>query len=240
MTNYTQWKSLVDLHEYSAIPDSAIHHWPMDEGSETTVTDNIGNQNGTIEGNGDSWISNDWWGGFAVDCDDIDRISSPWRPSGDFMSSDFAYIFTVDNVVTEVNARVAGLGGEMLIQQGFDGPSDTFGFVLRDGSNDLVVYTDTAIGESGGGDRYRIVWNKISNDANNWQVWLNASEDDVNVSRNDSGFDPDDLSDDFGLVNHTDRGDGSHPDMDIDNIIVTDDSLSQSEIQDDYNNQPWS
>ena len=30
MTNYTQWKSLVDLHEYSAIPDSVMQDWTND------------------------------------------------------------------------------------------------------------------------------------------------------------------------------------------------------------------
>ena len=44
MTNYTQWKSLVDLHEYSAIPDSeGTHQWDYVEGSGTLVEDQIGN-----------------------------------------------------------------------------------------------------------------------------------------------------------------------------------------------------
>ena len=44
MTNYTQWKSLVDLHEYSAIPDSIVenfaHFYILD--NEDTLTDAIG------------------------------------------------------------------------------------------------------------------------------------------------------------------------------------------------------
>ena len=51
MTNYTQWKSLVDLHEYSAIPDSAVTHIDLqqedlnDQDNISTLTDFSGNGN---------------------------------------------------------------------------------------------------------------------------------------------------------------------------------------------------
>ena len=41
MTNYTQWKSLVDLHEYSAIPDSVVSR-PEDDDSATGVSNSRG------------------------------------------------------------------------------------------------------------------------------------------------------------------------------------------------------
>ena len=51
MTNYTQWKSLVDLHEYSAIPDSGIARYNFEDDSDTTTAiDSWNGNNGTING----------------------------------------------------------------------------------------------------------------------------------------------------------------------------------------------
>ena len=56
MTNYTQWKSLVDLHEYSAIPDSeGDHQYNATAGTGTTLEDVIGSLDGDIQGA--SWQS---------------------------------------------------------------------------------------------------------------------------------------------------------------------------------------
>lgn len=51
---------------FTAIPDSAVHRWPMDEGSGTTVADAIGNADITL--NGAEWDSatSTWIGGRAT------------------------------------------------------------------------------------------------------------------------------------------------------------------------------
>jgi len=55
MTNYTQWKSLVDLQEYSAIPDNGDHQFRIVEGSGSTLNDELTSETATISG--PSWQS---------------------------------------------------------------------------------------------------------------------------------------------------------------------------------------
>lgn len=55
----------------SAIPDSAIHHYPTDEGSGTTLTDNVAAADGTI--NGATWDDNEGGrGGWVLAYDGVD------------------------------------------------------------------------------------------------------------------------------------------------------------------------
>ena len=53
MTNYTQWKSLVDLHEYSAIPDSGMDHfyYSQEIGSIDPWPDEVGDLDAASDSN---------------------------------------------------------------------------------------------------------------------------------------------------------------------------------------------
>lgn len=48
----------------SAIPETAIHHWRMDERHDDTVVDHIGGADGTVHGPLET-VSGDWRGGYA-------------------------------------------------------------------------------------------------------------------------------------------------------------------------------
>lgn len=74
MTNYTQWKSLVDLHEYSAIPDSgADHQWNYTAGSGTLVSDTIGSLDADFTGL--DWVSGSGAGNVYGELDGVDDIA---------------------------------------------------------------------------------------------------------------------------------------------------------------------
>ena len=67
------WRSLIDGSEVSAIPDSAENRWPWDEGSDDTVADVIGDNNGTVVGA--DWIDvADLVGGFGLEFGGEDRV----------------------------------------------------------------------------------------------------------------------------------------------------------------------
>lgn len=58
-----------------AIPDSVDHHWPTDEGSGSTLTDNKGTVDGTI--NGETWVSDsNAVGDFVLDSDGTDDYTN--------------------------------------------------------------------------------------------------------------------------------------------------------------------
>ena len=58
--------------EVGAIPDNVTNHWPMNEGSGSSVADNIGDE--TVSLNGASWLSDSKYeGGFATTYQDGDH-----------------------------------------------------------------------------------------------------------------------------------------------------------------------
>jgi len=72
MTNYTQWKSLVDLQEYSAIPDTLDDHWLIDSGSGTTLSNGISDRDIDLP-NGVSWQDISDFNGWAIRLDGNDQ-----------------------------------------------------------------------------------------------------------------------------------------------------------------------
>lgn len=74
-----------------AIPDSVVNQWPHDEGSGTTLTDNVGSVDGTI--NGATWESlGDAVGGFYLDYDGVDDFTNLGNDPVNFVySGDFTF-----------------------------------------------------------------------------------------------------------------------------------------------------
>lgn len=69
MVDFTTWRSLID--GAGAIPDSVINHWPADEGSGQTLTDNVGSND--ISLSFDRWVTDsEFEGGVAPDFNDAD------------------------------------------------------------------------------------------------------------------------------------------------------------------------
>jgi len=62
-----EWYS-VDRNQLGAIPDSAVAHWPHDEGSGSTIADTIGDVDATLGSNA-TWQSGFGRGGFYVEYD---------------------------------------------------------------------------------------------------------------------------------------------------------------------------
>ena len=243
------WRSLIDGSEVGGIPDAAIHQWRFDEGAGETVSDSVGSEDGTISGA--DWTSNDWEGGWALDGDGTgDYVST--GELGDFgenLHTDFALIATVET--NDDSGTIMGVfhdpgdastnAMEFGFDIEFDGDAGKIALRLRDDDGDpYTIQTDSRFDDGG---RYRVVANKVANSGSDGiEIWINGEKVETTVE-SDGGFDDptSNFTVDMGILARNNDGTfDRHLDGIIDNVIITDDSLSESEIKGDYNNQPWS
>lgn len=234
MTTYTQWKSLVDETEYNAIPDSAISHWPMASGSGSTITDEVGTAD--LSANADfAWddTTSSWDSGWATDYDGVD---------------DGAQASASDMPDT-------GDAGTMLLTfraRDFDNNSSSHVFYHRsDGSSDDRLYLrfessgEYRVGLAASAPTHSYSFNTDTNyrvalrwDTGDYDVFFNGSNDasgtySETVTSNASSFN-------LGIRDNPSDPDPNPYDGYLDNGILTDEPLSNSEISNDYDQQPWS
>ena len=227
------------------IPDSALFGWPFDEGSSTSVADEIGNEDGTV--NGATWVTGDYEGGAALDGDGTDdRIeTTKW---GDFGSSkflnDWSIAFTVDNMTGAGNiggtiADNTSNGHYMFFSVG-GRTVDVPEFRLRDeNSTRAEVSGSTAINDGG---KYRVFMGKSGNNPEDFDIYVNNSQESVTVEVDDGT-----LSSmiDFQnavafLSSNSGGGFGNFADATLDYPIVYESAPTSGLVSDDYNLQPWS
>jgi hypothetical protein len=235
------WFKAVD--QGSAIPDSAIHQWKLDEGSGSTGADSIGTADGTV--NGPTWVSGTYKGGYALSGDGTDDIFDVGSLGtfGSSMGSDFSLILTVES--SSFGNRIMELryGGNNNARWDLHAESDgSLGFILTDdGDNMLDVETSNSFDD---GSKHRVVYNKTANSASGLEIWVDGTNENVNVGSDQnygSGALPDfDKAVQFFATHGWDDSTFNHFQGTLDNIILCDDSLTSTEIQNDYDRQPWS
>ena len=232
---------LRNVSEIGVIPDSAIHHWQYDEGSGTTVTDSIGDADGTI--NGPAWTSGTWTGGWALDGDGTDDYvdHTTLDSFGSSMGSDFAIAFSVQTTDTIGDSTVFGTYNDNNTTALVFGNSTTEqNFFIRDDNEDnLNLSFDTSPIEDG--SPHRVVVNKTGTAGTEYEIWFDGSEQSVTVVQ-DNG--PSSFSDfQYALTYFGRNVRGSidkHLNGVVDNPLVFNSSLSSQQISNDYDRQPWS
>jgi hypothetical protein len=116
---------------------------------------------------------------------------------------------------------------------------DGFGALIRDGNNDDgEIQSNTVITD---GTPHRCVFNKKTNTVSNWELWIDGNNDSITIHRNAwSGANMEDSTDPLPLLASYRTGslDGRLSGI-VDDIIVFDDALLTSQIQTDYDRQPW-
>lgn len=230
----------------SAIPDSAIHHWPMDEGGGSTISDGVGSINGTLEGS--SWVSGSWWEGHALDGDGVDdRVdlsSNLMGPS--FLSGEFTILATIETTTTSESAFMANVNDDADQWQQYGINRNTEGgidWVWRDDSRDeFRVYTENSYND---GTPHRIAWrNPTTNPSHNdVEIFVDASSQDLSTEDTGSVSNHTEWNTVWPLFARVGNENGGYDNFYngiLDNIIICDESLTESEIQHDYNRQPWS
>ena len=222
MTNYTQWKSLVDLHEYSAIPD-AQHEYRLAEGNGTTSEDEVEDNDLTLEG-GVDWVEDgDSEGGFHLDFRNTrDVARSDTQADAIEETGEFTVALTV--ICDDLDDN-----GQFFEQ--LDG--DTFGFSIghrdgeisaRDWNNDELSFDATE------GQRLRV---QVTYNDGLTGLFVNETEGTGNAQVTNS----DSANDEFVV------GGGHDADNDtetqVDNLVIYPTELDSDELSQDYDEQPW-
>ena len=258
MSNFTTWRSLVDGEEILAIPDSAIFHWPFAEGSGSTLSEELDGQDGAI--NGPTWTSGSWWDDYALSGDGTDDYVETTTWGGfweDYANDEFTVLFTfetTDDFASLIGGRADGGNNNqrfMLntgdVGEGSAPVSGKLNFQWAgdesSGADYSVVHTEEDVTD---GTRYRAAL-VVDNDSG--RVNADAVSFALNGSFVEDVTEQDEANEEFEDIMgnpilffaHSDEGgdDAAHIDAEIDNIIVTNEGLSESEIQDDYDAQPW-
>ena len=230
------------------IPDSAVLHYPMIDRSNNTIIETLEGADGTAQGTTN--VSNNWHEGYAEDGDgNEDYIElTNWSvvDFGSSLTSNWSILITTET----------SNGNDVWIMGNDSGPDDmlfrlTIGhknagegelsYDMRDeNGNILEVSTNNRFDD---GDKHRIVWNKTGNNADDLEIWVDGSKQDVSIHEDEDFSTVSNFNDFVALMSrNTDTGiadDGRNFEGVLDNLIVCNDSLDSSEISDDYQDQPW-
>jgi hypothetical protein len=231
--------------EVTDIPSSAIYHYPISEGSGSAIFEKIQGDNGTI--NGLNWVSNGWYGNFALD--GVGSYNSTELTTLDkffeALDSDCSILFTIQTTDSEsdIMSNEVNPGGNSffhLATRGFGQTSDgTLSVSLFDDSGDgLVLDSNSRIDD---GTKKRLVINKTGNTASDIEIYINGNKDGTVIDIDQSFSNTSTVS--KPVYTHArNSGNGINKNINaiLDNLIFTNSSLTSSEIQGDYDNQPWS
>jgi len=212
------------------IPDSAVYRWQFSAGSGSTASDSIGNNDGTI--NGATWVSGTWQGGNTLDFDGINDYISLSKVSEVGVNQQFTIAATVELDTTSNQTDIwsqtdTSSGGNRVALKENGGK-----FVLTsfDGST-RVVNRETSTFSTG--VKYRVVG--VFDGTNNvGEIYVNSVKED-NADAGAAGL---------SNIDHHEIGRDSQNaiyfDGRIDDVIIYSSLLTTSEIERDYNAQPWS
>ena len=213
------------------ISGSSVLRWKIDEGSGTTLADSIGSTDGSFY-SGPTWESNsNFVGGQILRMDDNDNPISASDNNDISVGSDFSVALTVD--VTSFIPETAGAWNWANGNQGFsimyDGEVENWCANYYDGSK---VAQNPAISTPSVPFTARlcVTWDSSNS---NLELYQNANASDKNEDTfGDNGSDE-------MVVGNAISGYYELP-AGIDNFIVWEKELTSSEVQIDYDNQPWS
>lgn len=217
---------------------SPIHWWPITEGSGTTLMDERGTDNGTI--NGLTWVSDSWIGSYALEGTGTGGYVNTGTVD---VSGQFAVCWTMVHQFTggSVGTRQDPISG------GWDAVNNIVPWqvIFRADTNEL--YADSWDGTNvtapsvsmpvsnlpGPGVKHRVV---LQYNGTDWQFWVNGTL----AASNAGGY--------GAVAGNTSRylfaiDDNGTPnnffDGQIDDVVIYNRSLTTQEVTDDYARQPW-
>jgi len=225
------WRSLIDGSEVSAIPDTRLSQYQMDEGSETLLNNLVdGQPNATIDGA--DWVENsNRVGGFWLDFDGDDDgvvVDSLF----DFVNSDSQYSFAITvDTSNETDGVIwgAGIDGDYGISTGFDSGDLVARLFADGGSTDIEQGAN--ISDEPNLVRFGVEVDPIND---NLDIYINGE------LKNDASGDPGTGASDFNSLGFRASDNDNHVDVLLDNPTWDDGLIGQSGYQDDYDAQPWS
>jgi len=226
----------------SGIPDSAVLHYPLGERSGSTVTEELVGEDGTV--NGTSNISGEWYDGYAEDGDGSnDYIETTTWSAVNFGANldDAGIIFTIETTTSDRQTLI-GSWNDVEEQFFIDINSPNVGearLFIKDQNGDLNLI------DFGGslidGNKKRIALRFPTNNANDYRVWVNGTEQSPAIETNETPGNFGNFT--YAVTFHANNEQGSpnkHFGGVVDSVIPCLAGPSPSEVSSDYNNQPWS
>lgn len=226
-----------------SIPDSVVYRYPFGERTDSTLTESEQGADGTA--NGLSNVSGDWIDGFAESGDGTgDYGSLPIQSFGSTMDGEFYLTFTVESTDTGAGRLMGTFEGSssmsLQIPQegdfftssgewgvGMQGDSDAFSQLLFPAQND--------------GSKHRIVLNLNNSDVSGWEVYVDSSTISTTVDQDNTPHPIVDFTQEFFTHCFNNQGsDSNHVTATIDEPMFGSGNLTSSEVQNDYDRQPWS
>jgi len=228
----------------NAIPDSAIHRWKFDTLGDGTAEDSVGTADGTV--NGVSPVVGNWVGGEAGDGDgtnDFITSSAATKTFGSEISTGASVAFTVQ--------RASAPSSNEFLMGSFDSSgSSAYPFffttqsalewtVTDDNGNFQSVNADwTPLFD---GNPHRVVIRQSGLGGSNVDIFYDGSSQSTTVRNDDIATSVSDLAYEwYNFARNNNGSAGGFSDVILDDVILFDAELSNSEITDDYNRQPWS
>lgn len=225
----------------TSIPDSAIYHYPFAERTDTTLVENIQNADGTA--NGISNVSGDWVDGYAESGDGVDDHGLlPVNQFGSEMGGPHSILFSFDSTDDGrlMGGRLIDGGMTLYVVIGdYTGETGVIGWQYRDDTDSgrPDIYTDARFDD---GNKHRVALVQRGTDESTMEIWVDGVEEPTTVRGTGSVTSVTDFT--YSLSTHGWNNEGSISDnieAAIDNPIFCQTDLSQSEIESDYQSQPW-
>lgn len=223
------------------IPASAIHHWKLGEGSGDDLVDDIGSRDATR--NGPTWVSGDWVGDWALDGDgSTDYIDH--TDLGDWFSDHAASHAVLLTIETTETSEVNIYGSRNDVEEDWircainRTTSGDIWLQIRNnnGNNWEIDAGDVNLND---GEPHRVVFNIIDITNGDGEVWVDGTDvtDSVDSGINDTfaSFENPFLT----LAWYDQTAPADHSDAIVDDIMICDSDVSEAEIADDYQRQPW-
>lgn len=223
-------------------PDDVLFHFPMAEGEGRGTADPVDGHGGELVDDVMWDSSEDWFGGYALTGNGVSTyvLASHMKDLGERLDKNFSIAFTAypESDAMDVIGQVKAGGNGPGIRINFTG-TQRFAMQIRDESaNTLSISSDDALNYP---KLYRVIITKSGNTANDLTIYINS------VDR--SGGTTDEGLGNVGpfeapmplLARWQPLGELSQPwEGKIDNLIIYDKALTQEEIEEDYQLQPWS
>jgi hypothetical protein len=223
--------------------------YPIDAGSGSTIEDVESTNDGAI--NGPDWVNNTkWTGDYALESSASgDHVATTtWENFGSQVDTAFSIAFTVQTTATgymmgcfdNTNNDPVGFAVRTGIRQS-SGDVNLSLTMDSDGTGGVQeVYTSTGLIDDGNPHRVVVQRESDTNDASALAIYVDGSNQSLTTNTNGSL-----VTADFRIpvYTHARNLEGSvdgELSATLDNIQVRTDSLTTSEISDDYDNQPWS
>jgi hypothetical protein len=239
---------------FASLPASARNRWKADFGSGTTINDDVGTADATL--NGGSWVSDsNAQGDYKLSLDGTSDYIGLTKLGnfGSNLTTDWAFAVTIDTTTTPSGGAVLGA------QSSSDGSGGTAGdattirnnaiddttldFNMTDQGNDtLNVETSSLDSNFSDGNKHRYVYNKTSNSASGLEIWQDTAQQSMTTNKDQAFDNPIDFDMNpvqLGRMQFNGGYDTDYLDVNVDDPIIYSDSLSRNQIQDDYNLQPW-